>query len=51
MQKPDADNVGKIVLDALNKIAYIDDSQVAQVEVSKVWGPVARTVVSVRTLP
>lgn len=34
-KKPDCDNIGKIVCDALNKIAYIDDSQVYFLSVSK----------------
>jgi Holliday junction resolvase RusA-like endonuclease len=33
--KPDWDNVGKIVSDALNGIAYLDDSQVVTATVSK----------------
>ena len=31
--KPDADNVAKLVLDALNGIAWADDSQVTHLEV------------------
>lgn len=33
--KPDADNIAKIILDALNKIAYRDDSQITQLTVIK----------------
>jgi Holliday junction resolvase RusA-like endonuclease len=33
--KPDADNIAKIILDALNKIAYKDDSQITQLTVIK----------------
>ena len=33
--KPDIDNVLKIVLDALNKVAYSDDSQVTEVYMMK----------------
>ena len=36
-KKPDADNIGKLVLDALNGVAYKDDSQVFSIEVEKVW--------------
>ena len=50
MQAPDADNIIKAVADGLNGIAYRDDSQVAAMEVVKVWGPSARTVITVRTL-
>ncbi|MEG2918856.1 MAG: RusA family crossover junction endodeoxyribonuclease [Clostridium sp.] len=37
LKKPDADNITKIVLDSLNKIAYDDDSQVVEMIVSKRW--------------
>jgi Holliday junction resolvase RusA-like endonuclease len=33
--KPDLDNVGKAILDALNKIAYNDDGQVFMLRVEK----------------
>lgn len=33
--KPDTDNVAKIVLDALNGIAYHDDAQIVQLTVLK----------------
>lgn len=33
--KPDPDNIAKLVLDALNGVAYRDDSQVTQLEVTK----------------
>lgn len=36
-KKPDSDNVAKIILDSLNKIAYEDDSQVAELIVLKRW--------------
>lgn len=35
VKKPDWDNCGKAVSDALNGIAYVDDSQIYRVEVSK----------------
>lgn len=34
-KKPDADNVAKIVLDALNKVAWQDDTQVVEMMVIK----------------
>lgn len=37
VKKPDSDNIGKIVLDSLNKIAFDDDSQVADLRVIKKW--------------
>lgn len=36
-RKPDVDNVAKLVLDALNAVAYRDDSQVNDLVVSKGW--------------
>lgn len=36
-QKPDADNFAKMVLDALNKVAYLDDSQVIELKAVKLW--------------
>lgn len=35
--KPDADNIAKIVMDALNGVAYKDDSQVVDICVYKTW--------------
>ena len=35
--KPDADNVAKLVLDALNKTAYTDDNQIVKITVFKKW--------------
>lgn len=50
VQRPDLDNCAKAVLDALNRIAWADDGQVAEITVSKVWGPVARTVVHIEEI-
>ena len=36
-KKPDCDNVAKVVLDALNKVAYKDDSQVVELVVYKIY--------------
>lgn len=36
-KKPDADNIAKIILDSLNKIAFDDDSQVVELTVLKRW--------------
>lgn len=49
-QKPDGDNIIKAILDGMNRIAYADDAQVCDQRVVKVWGPVARTVVTVEAL-
>ena len=37
-KKPDGDNIGKIILDALNDVAYDDDSQVSDTRVKKIYG-------------
>jgi len=44
-KKPDGDNIVKITSDALNKLAYEDDSQVAHCEVSKLYTEGAEQVV------
>jgi Holliday junction resolvase RusA-like endonuclease len=36
-KKPDADNIAKLVLDALNGIAYRDDKQVYSVSIEKIY--------------
>lgn len=36
-KKPDADNIAKIILDALNGIAYEDDSQIIRLKVVKTY--------------
>lgn len=40
-KKPDADNIGKVVMDALNGVAYEDDKQVIDLRVSKKYSSVA----------
>ncbi len=35
LMKPDADNVAKLVLDAINGTAFVDDSQVVSLSVAK----------------
>lgn len=37
-KKPDFDNIAKIVCDALNNVAYYDDSQITESIVMKRWG-------------
>ena len=34
-KKPDIDNIAKIVLDALNKMAFKDDNQITKIELEK----------------
>lgn len=47
-RKPDADNVMKVVADALNGIAYRDDTQIAECGVRKFYGEMPRIEVSLR---
>lgn len=37
-KKPDIDNIVKIVLDAMNKFAFKDDTQITKLEVEKKYG-------------
>lgn len=37
-KKPDADNIAKVVCDALNGVAYADDTQVIELRVRKAYG-------------
>ena len=47
-RKPDIDNVLKVVLDALNGVAYKDDSQVVCVEAQKVYSDIPRLMIRMR---
>lgn len=38
LKKPDCDNIAKIILDALNGLAYDDDAQVVKLRVEKRYG-------------
>ena len=40
ISKPDIDNLAKAVLDALNKVAWNDDSQISQLYLEKAWADV-----------
>lgn len=46
-KRPDADNLAKTVLDALNGVAYKDDGQVARLEVAKTYGDKPRTEIEI----
>jgi len=49
-QRPDLDNIGKAIMDGLNRIAWADDAQVAEMMVRKVWGTTPQTVVIIRKI-
>jgi Holliday junction resolvase RusA-like endonuclease len=44
--RPDADNIAKIISDAMNEIVFADDAQVANLTVQKVYGVIAGVTVS-----
>jgi Holliday junction resolvase RusA-like endonuclease len=49
-QRPDIDNCIKAISDGLNRIAWADDGQVAEIVAKKIWGAVEQTVVHVDVL-
>jgi Holliday junction resolvase RusA-like endonuclease len=49
-QRPDLDNLAKAIKDGLNRVAWGDDSQVAELHCRKVWGVVEQTVVWVEAI-
>lgn len=49
-KKPDCDNIAKIILDALNQIAYKDDSQVIELIVKKRFAAETRVYVHIEEI-
>lgn len=49
-QRPDGSNIQKQVEDALNRIAWIDDSQIADSRCIKLWGDRDETIVIVEVM-
>lgn len=49
-KKPDADNVLKIILDALNGVAYEDDRQIVALAIRKAYGEKPGVRVKIRTI-
>jgi len=43
----DLDNICKAISDGLNKVAWLDDRQVAKLEAEKHWGDCDRIIVSI----
>lgn len=37
IKKPDIDNIAKIILDALNKLAFNDDNQIIKLNIEKIY--------------
>ena len=48
--KPDFDNIGKIICDSLNLVAYHDDSSIVQAFVSKYYSERPRVIVAIKSL-
>lgn len=46
-KKPDWDNIGKIISDALNKFAFKDDSQITDVRIFKKYSTIPKVIVKV----
>lgn len=42
MKKPDCDNIAKIICDALNSLAYLDDKQIIDCTISKFYSDIPR---------
>lgn len=49
-KKPDRDNIDKIIMDALNGVAFYDDAQVVAGGVLKLYGLVPRVEVQIRAI-
>lgn len=49
-KKPDADNIAKMIADALNGIAYRDDSQIAELNVVRRYADVPAVAVEIRDM-
>ena len=47
---PDVDNIAKIILDALNGIAYKDDAQVVTLFVDKYWSSISLVEVTIEEM-
>lgn len=47
---PDSDNIGKIVMDSLHDVCYLNDACVVNLKVEKRYSQVAETVVEIREL-
>lgn len=47
VKKPDWDNIGKIVSDALNKFAFLDDAQIVDARVVKEYSKTPKVIVKI----
>jgi Holliday junction resolvase RusA-like endonuclease len=46
--KPDLDNIAKLFADAMNGIVYVDDKQIVDLIVNKVYGEHAETLIMIK---
>ena len=49
-KKPDADNIVKVICDALNGIAYKDDTQIVELDFKKVYGEMEKVIVEIEEI-
>lgn len=49
-KKPDIDNIAKCILDALNKVAYRDDTQVIELVMKKAYAEIPRVEVEIQEI-
>lgn len=49
-KRPDADNIAKLVMDALNGLAYKDDGQIAKLKIEKFYSENPRTEIEIERL-
>lgn len=50
VKKPDTDNIAKIVADALNKVAYDDDSQIYDMSITKKYGEQEKLIIELEEI-
>ena len=49
-KKPDCDNIAKSILDALNGLAYYDDSQICELSVYKMYSDEPRAEIVINSI-
>ena len=49
-KKPDSDNIIKIILDGLNKVAFYDDAQVCKLYFEKKYAKIPRVEITIKNL-
>lgn len=49
-RKPDWDNIGKVICDALNGVAWVDDSQIVSASVAKIYSEENKVIVFIKEL-